>query len=911
MEFWSGRTSSTPDGNITIRDNSRGYLERRYAGLEKFDLRNAEVRFTVDVSKVPCGCIAAVYYVAMGSRYCDLNHELVLGSGDGVCTEIDLVEANQVGFATTLHTEAGFTPPTCDSDGCWVHLGPDGSTQYRRGAYGKNSALINSSLPYEVITGFDADGNMWTYLEQPGKPTVPVYSPSAAGNPEGRGVHGPSRDALRDRMLDSPFVLVASLWAGSTKDGTAWMDGGCDAVCPLSSASFTLSAPRTVLRRPPSPPPVPPMPTPPPPPPNAIREAAFLSSECVLTGYQASQAIDSRPDTVAATGCEDEGSWLSIRVRPGTPVGWVAVYNIQRVKLYQRMLGDFDVWIGMEAGDTTSSMAVRCGRAAFRDPPGLDNEPYFVWCGTASTQSHGQYVTVRQLGSARCLWVSELLIYEAELPPRPPWPSPPPPPPRPSPPPSPSPGPPSPLPPPPPSPSPPSPLPPPLPPSPPPSPGFPPPPPAVAREGVTVSTQLGGYPAAYAVDSRLDTVAATPEGVGNWLSIQVQSGVPVGNVLVYNVQVQEYQAELGSFEVWLGASPGDTTSSSAALCGSASYRRPDGIDTEPYSVWCGSASMASSGPYVTVKQTGPSRYLLVAEVYVFETELPPRPPSLPPPPLPSPPPSCPPGPPSPLPPPLPPSPPPSPGFPPLMPPPPAAVLLDATLSTQLGGYPAAYAVDSRLDTVAATPEGVGNWLSIQVQSGVPVGNVLVYNVQVQEYQAELGSFEVWLGASPGDTTSSSAALCGSASYRRPDGIDTEPYSVWCGSASMASSGPYVTVKQTGPSRYLLVAEVYVFETELSPLPSSPPLPHSLPPPTSLSSPVSPFASPPLPLHTSPVPVPIQLFPPTPPSSPHANAATCTLNSAQLAMRCSCKYTFSSTERSNDATMLATELSCQE
>lgn len=62
---------------------------------EQLHLLGRRLRWTMDVSGVGCGCLAAVYLVAMaeptrsGSSYCDINT-----AASGRCLEIDLIEAN-------------------------------------------------------------------------------------------------------------------------------------------------------------------------------------------------------------------------------------------------------------------------------------------------------------------------------------------------------------------------------------------------------------------------------------------------------------------------------------------------------------------------------------------------------------------------------------------------------------------------------------------------------------------------------------------------------------------------------------------------------------------------------------------------------------------------------------------------
>jgi len=245
MEPWSGPYQETSE-SARLQGNSRGYFRSWSAAGNmqpptRFNLTNAEMRFTVDVSGVPCGCNAAVYFVAMpDSQYCDAWNG-VPGIDGGMCTEVDLMEANSVSFASTLHTETGWRDNACNADGCGVKLGPLGRG-WRRCAFGGDCAPsgghIDASQPYEVYTAMDEDGHMFTSLRQ-GSVTLPVYSGAVARWQE----TAEAREHLRERMAQNVFALVASIWTSA--DGTmAWLDGGCDAPCDVSAATVTISAPR-------------------------------------------------------------------------------------------------------------------------------------------------------------------------------------------------------------------------------------------------------------------------------------------------------------------------------------------------------------------------------------------------------------------------------------------------------------------------------------------------------------------------------------------------------------------------------------------------------------------------------------------------------------------------------------------
>ena len=128
LEGWSGRWSvlNTHGGDtMALQGNQRAYLVEREAQwwndltYHRLYLRSKTLRWTMDISKVGCGCNAALYLVkapqpdASGSRYCDIL------SGDSTsCLEIDLFEANIKSIAANWHTKRGATSDgTCNEWG--------------------------------------------------------------------------------------------------------------------------------------------------------------------------------------------------------------------------------------------------------------------------------------------------------------------------------------------------------------------------------------------------------------------------------------------------------------------------------------------------------------------------------------------------------------------------------------------------------------------------------------------------------------------------------------------------------------------------------------------------------------------------------------------------------------------------
>ena len=99
-----GQGLSVEGGNLQITGEARAYLvddfkqrswsDHRYI---RFDLSNP-LTFDLDLSQVPCGCVASVYFTKMKdpslgkSNYCDAAASLIPGLNDETCVELDIVE---------------------------------------------------------------------------------------------------------------------------------------------------------------------------------------------------------------------------------------------------------------------------------------------------------------------------------------------------------------------------------------------------------------------------------------------------------------------------------------------------------------------------------------------------------------------------------------------------------------------------------------------------------------------------------------------------------------------------------------------------------------------------------------------------------------------------------------------------
>lgn len=141
LERWSRRWPVEDGSGITLRGSQRAYLARfpSTAGMvepgelawkeityDKLRLLGKTLYWSIDVSRVPCGCNAAFYLSAMpqpdasGSQYCDINTPPTQsGDGDGErCVEIDLFEGNLKAMAVTVHTKVS-NPPRLDECNEW------------------------------------------------------------------------------------------------------------------------------------------------------------------------------------------------------------------------------------------------------------------------------------------------------------------------------------------------------------------------------------------------------------------------------------------------------------------------------------------------------------------------------------------------------------------------------------------------------------------------------------------------------------------------------------------------------------------------------------------------------------------------------------------------------------------------
>ena len=168
---WAGSDSGAsaievlPNGTVVPYLGSRAYFaDSCTAGTYdrsqylKLNLLGHKMRYRVDLSGAGCGCNAALYLVSMrqneqestcGDYYCDAN------SVCGVpCAEIDLQEANQQAWHSTMHNKY-------DHEGQCVGFGGgdgwNGPRNFEQSQYGRSAKCIDTNKPFNVEVSFPVD----------------------------------------------------------------------------------------------------------------------------------------------------------------------------------------------------------------------------------------------------------------------------------------------------------------------------------------------------------------------------------------------------------------------------------------------------------------------------------------------------------------------------------------------------------------------------------------------------------------------------------------------------------------------------------------------------------------------------------------------------------------------------------
>merc|ERR1719386_258572 len=278
-ETWEGTYGVKQNGNgvdvgfvtqgpYSVNVGSRSYLMEDDKEYKLFSMLQKEMSFDVDLSNMPCGTNAAIYFsemektgnmgetnkagAAYGTGYCDgqcardlkwangkansdgwvpNSADPYKNSGGGnmgaCCAEMDLWEANKVATAYTPHPaenaglyvcmgdeECGrqdgerFICPT-DRDGCDVNAFRMGSKDF----YGPGPQFqVNTEQPFKVVTRFHAPNGALTAIEQ-------FYVQN------GREIHHPNYSAMGNDNIESDESCQAQKTAFGDRNRFAEMGG--------------------------------------------------------------------------------------------------------------------------------------------------------------------------------------------------------------------------------------------------------------------------------------------------------------------------------------------------------------------------------------------------------------------------------------------------------------------------------------------------------------------------------------------------------------------------------------------------------------------------------------------------------------------------------------------------------------
>jgi hypothetical protein len=192
--------------------------EYDYKQYRRVNLLGKTMRYSIDVSGLDCGCNAAFYLTSMGhnpnksdcgDHYCDANN--VCGES---CAEIDLQEANQYAWHSTLHTwmdHGGLAKGTGGGGKHW-----NGPRDWTDEQYGPGAKCINTDKPFEVAVSFPLDSKwilagMIITLSQIGSPC-----------PLSINVDGYKGNKELTRALDEGMTPIVSYW---NANDMLWLDG--------------------------------------------------------------------------------------------------------------------------------------------------------------------------------------------------------------------------------------------------------------------------------------------------------------------------------------------------------------------------------------------------------------------------------------------------------------------------------------------------------------------------------------------------------------------------------------------------------------------------------------------------------------------------------------------------------------
>lgn len=224
------------DFSIVLLEEDQHKMNIAPQRIAKFQLLDAWINYTVDLSKVGCGCNLAVYLISApaldmegnpsagrGDYYCDANKV-----GGQWCPEVDLMEANTHAFQATLHKcdqpVGNGHYESCDPKGCGLNT-RDFPNSYGPG----DTSTIDTSKPFVVSTWFglrDKDFAVFTQILTQGSRQVVIENSKCSK----------AYMAELTSSLSSGMSMVLSYW-GDSAETISWLDGDvCSQEACLDSA---------------------------------------------------------------------------------------------------------------------------------------------------------------------------------------------------------------------------------------------------------------------------------------------------------------------------------------------------------------------------------------------------------------------------------------------------------------------------------------------------------------------------------------------------------------------------------------------------------------------------------------------------------------------------------------------------
>jgi len=219
------------DGDaIKVGMKSRAYLGNSCADGDfkqseymKVNWMGKRLSFTVDLSEVGCGCNAALYMVSMSYSYeaggCSDYYCDAVSVCDMQCAEIDLMEANNRAFHTTLHDGQHPWDPKVGCGGAGYTAAGEawtGPRDWSKEQYGPGADCIDTRKPFEASFDFEVHEDEWK-----------LKSLNVFLTQDGCQIHASTQrfgnmfDILTHR-LNEGMTLVISYWSDP---GMLWLDG--------------------------------------------------------------------------------------------------------------------------------------------------------------------------------------------------------------------------------------------------------------------------------------------------------------------------------------------------------------------------------------------------------------------------------------------------------------------------------------------------------------------------------------------------------------------------------------------------------------------------------------------------------------------------------------------------------------